>query len=54
MIFLEKDLEVAALGVKGCLQQLQVAVESHWDSDTCNVCHRDFDILPGEMRFTCI
>lgn len=29
LIFLEKDLEVAALGVKACLQQLQVAVESH-------------------------
>lgn len=29
MIFLEKDLKVAALGVKVCLQQLQVTVESH-------------------------
>lgn len=29
LTFLEKDLEVAALGVKACLQQLQVAVESH-------------------------
>lgn len=45
------DLEVAVLGVKACLQQIQVTVESHWDSEVCSVCHRDFDVLPEIYQY---
>lgn len=48
---LEMDLEVAVLGVKACLQQIQVTLESHWDSEVCSVCHRDFDVLPEIYQY---